>query len=165
MPMGIWATWVPVGSVVMLNLAPALGTALGLASGLVVRRWIFALVALLLYWLFVRVPAHCERRSPTRIAGFHCTVHRPTFGVALANPSIWLLGLEFACFNIVLIGLFTYFPTFLAEVRGYSLAQAAFIASLSTLVALGLSAPGRLAFRPHGIASIVRCRSRFWSLR
>ena len=137
MPMGIWATWVPVGSVVMFNLAPALGTALGWQA----VWWSgagFAMVALLLYWPLVRVPtpARDRRHEPLNsIAG-----PSPTFGAALANRSIWLLGLEFACFNIVLIGLFTYFPTFLAEVRGYSLAQAAFIASLSTLVALG-SAP------------------------
>jgi predicted MFS family arabinose efflux permease len=128
---------VPVGSVVMFNLAPALGTSLGWQA----VWWSgagFALVALLLYWLLVRVPAPAgDRRHepPDSIAS-----PSTTFGAALANRSIWLLALEFACFNIVFIGLFTFFPTFLVEVRNYSLAQAGFIASLATLLGL-VSAP------------------------
>jgi predicted MFS family arabinose efflux permease len=136
-PMGIWATWVPVGSVVMLNLAPALETSRGWQT----VWWTgagFALVALVVYWLFMRLPASPgdRRLEPSDAADGAFA----GFGVALANRGIWLLGLEFACFNIIFIGLFTFFPTFLVEVRGYSLAQAAFITSLSTLVALG-SAP------------------------
>ena len=136
-PMGIWATWVPIGSVVMLNLAPALETSRGWQA----VWWTgagFALVALVLYWLFMRLPASPgDRRHEPSDATEGAFVG---VGVALANRGIWLLGLEFACFNIVLIGLYTFFPTFLMEVRGYSLAQAAFITSLSTLFALG-SAP------------------------
>ncbi len=136
-PMGIWSIWVPVGSVVMFNLAPALETTLGWQA----VWWTgagFALAALILYWLFVRLPASPgdDRHDPSAPGD----TSPPRLGAALANRSIWLLGLEFACFNIVLIGLYTFFPTFLVEVRGYSLAQGAFIASLSTLVALG-SAP------------------------
>jgi len=138
MAMGLWGIWVPVGSVVMFNLAPALGTAAGWQA----VWWAgagFALVAFILYWLFMRLPpslAGDQRHEQ------HDSVDDPPSKLltALANRNIWLLALQFACFNMVIIGFVTYFPTFLAEVRGYSLAQAAFIASLSTFAALG-SAP------------------------
>jgi predicted MFS family arabinose efflux permease len=136
-PMGIWATWVPVGSVVMLNLAPALATAAGWRAVWWAGSGI-ALIALLLYGLFMRAPAPSDDRRDEQLHRAGGT--SSTFGAALGNRSIWLLGLEFACFNIVLIGLMTFFPTFLIEVRGYTLAAAAFITSLATLITLA-SAP------------------------
>jgi predicted MFS family arabinose efflux permease len=87
--------------------------------------------------LVVRLPTAAAGESQQTGPGVEPA---PGLRVALVNRSIWLLGLEFACFNIIFIGLFTFLPTFLAEVRGYSLAQAAFITSLATLVGLG-SAP------------------------
>ena len=137
-PMGIWATWIPVGNVVMLNLAPALETAVGWRA----VWWTgagFALVCLILYGLFVRQPpSRVGEQSPAR--GNLVADAPPPLRAALANRSIWLLAFEIACFNVVFIGFFTFFPTFLVEVRGYSLAEAAFITSLATLVSLG-SAP------------------------
>jgi MFS family permease len=44
--------------------------------------------------------------------------------------------LEFACFNLALLSVATYYPTFLKQVRGYSLGQAAFISSIPTIVIL-----------------------------
>jgi len=59
---------------------------------------------------------------------------------ALANRDIWLLALEFACFNLALVSVGTYYPTFLNQVRGYPLGQAAFISSITTILVL-FSAP------------------------
>lgn len=137
-PMGIWATWVPVGSVVMYNLAPTLETSAGWPA----VWWVgagFALVAFILYWLFMRLPPALagDQRSGQ---GGPLDAAPPNLGPALANRSIWLLALQFGSFNLVFFAFATFFPTFLAEERGYSLAQAAFIASLSTIVVLG-SAP------------------------
>jgi MFS family permease len=132
-PMGIWATWVPVGSVLMYNMAPAVG----LTAGWQAVWWIsagFALVALVLYGLLMKMPpAATDGHQPGDAAP-------PNLGQALANRNIWLLALQFGCFNLVFIAIATYFPTFLADVRGYPLGQAGFIASLSSLVILG-SAP------------------------
>jgi hypothetical protein len=38
---------------------------------------------------------------------------------ALSNRNIWLLALEFACFNLALVPIATYYPTFLNQERGY----------------------------------------------
>jgi predicted MFS family arabinose efflux permease len=136
--MGVWGIWVPIGNVIMFNLAPLLATSLGWRA----VWWAgagFALVAFLLYWLLMRLPPSME--GDQRVAGGGSVDDpSPKLATALANRDIWLLALEFACFNVVLIGFATFFPTFLAAERDYSLAQAGLIASLSTIAALG-SAP------------------------
>ncbi len=54
-PMGIWATWVPVGMVLMFVLAPVINGAFGWRA----VWWfsgIFAAVAFVLVWLFLKAP-------------------------------------------------------------------------------------------------------------
>lgn len=130
-PMGIWATWVPVGNLLMLVLAPALATAYGWRS----VWWLGAgmsLFVLLLYGSFMRAPVAAGEE-----VGLDEDINLLR---ALANRDIWLLALAFFSFNFVFMPLATFYPTFLAEVRGYSLSQASLIASLSIAVVL-ISAP------------------------
>lgn len=132
-PMGIWATWVPVGSVLMLLLAPRMSDALGWQS----VWWFgaaFALVVLLLFGFLLRLPPVLEEKVED------IAVPMPSFGQALANRNIWLIALAFGCFNFVFMPLTTYYPTFLSQVQGYSLAEASTIASVSTIMVL-VSAP------------------------
>lgn len=136
-PMGIWATWVPVGNVAMYNLAPVLGTSLGWQA----VWWMgagFALFTLVLFAWLMRMPAGDEDAHNAPQTAEEAIP--ATFGSALANPNIWLLALAFGCFNLVFLAIGTFFPTFLSEVRGFPLSQASFIASISTIVVL-VSAP------------------------
>ncbi len=136
--MGLWSAWVPVGSVVVFNLAPALGTSAGWQA----VWWAgvgFALVAFALYGLLMRLPPALIG-NPGREPGALADDKAPKLGVALANRNIWLLALVFACFTMVVIGFATFFPTFLAEARHYSLTEAGFITSVSTFGGL-VSAP------------------------
>jgi nitrate/nitrite transporter NarK len=131
-PMGIWATWVPVGTVVMYLLAPALAAWQGLPA----VWWFgagFAVLMFAAYAVFVR-------RPPAQQAGNGSAPELLDLRNALANRNIWLLALEFGCFNLALVSLGTYYPTFLNEVRGLALGQAAFVASIGTMIVL-LSAP------------------------
>jgi MFS family permease len=137
-PMGIWATWVPVGSVTMYALSPNMAAAIGWQS----VWWsgaVFSLLILLVYAKFMRIPPWMEVSSQKNTEK-STLVEFAASMKALNNRSIWLLGLVFGCFTLTLMGLGTYFPTFLAEVRGYPLSQAAYIASISTLMVL-FSAP------------------------
>lgn len=134
-PMGIWATWVPVGTVAMYVLAPALATSFGWPS----VWWVaaaYTLLVMLAYGLLMRLPNPGEVIGQTQPGEQAPGYLRH----ALANRDIWLLGLEFACFNLVFIAMGTFYPTFLTEVRGYPLAQAAWVASISTIMVL-ISAP------------------------
>jgi MFS family permease len=131
-PMGVWATWVPVGSVIMMLLAPRLGLAAGWQS----VWWVgagFSLVVFALYGFLLRTP-------PVLTDSDIPVVSPPRLNSALANKDIWLLALAFTCFNFVFMPLVTYYPTFLSEVRGYTLADASLITSISTIVVL-FSAP------------------------
>ncbi len=131
MPMGLWATWVPVGSLLMYILGPAMVA----AGGWQAVWWfgaIFASVAFVLYGLFMR--------EPPQSGEAHLSASQPSLREALSNRNIWLLGLAFGCFNAIFLGFATFFPTYLAEVQGYSLSQAAFVASIATMVVL-FSAP------------------------
>ena len=58
----------------------------------------------------------------------------------MRNRDIWLLAAAFGAFNAAVIGMSTYMSTFLNAERGLSLAQAALIGSLSTLITI-FSAP------------------------
>jgi len=130
-PMGIWATWVPVGNLVMLVLAPALATAYGWQS----VWWLGAgisLFVLLLYGWLMRAPVAAGEE-----VGLDEDIN---LFRALANRDIWLLSLAFFSFNFVFMPLAAFYPTFLSELRGYSLSQASLIASLSLAVVL-ISAP------------------------
>lgn len=131
-PMGIWATWVPVGSVLIYNLSPVMAASLGWQS----IWWVgtgFAVVLMIISGLLItRPPAVDPAHLQTQAA--------PGLREALANRNIWLLALEFACMNFAMVALGTYYPTFLSEVRGYPLGQAAFVSSIATLLVL-FSAP------------------------
>ena len=130
-PMGIWATWVPVGSVAIYNIAPALTASLGWQF----VWWIgtgFALVMMVFSGL---LNTHPPTQGTVETDG-----EKLNLGEALANRNIWLLALEFACFNLALVSLTTYYPTFLNEVRDYPLEQAAFVSSIASFTVL-FSAP------------------------
>ena len=130
-PMGIWATWVPLGSLTMLMFAPMLAESWGWQM----VWWIdvaFTLVIMLFYALLVRTPEVDLKNTATRTA--------LNFRQALANRDIWLLGLTFACFTFSFSSFGTFYPTFLAEVRAYPLAQASRIYSIVTILIL-FSAP------------------------
>lgn len=131
-PMGLWATWVPVGTIMMALMAPAMALAFGWQS----VWWFtagFSLLVLIVFAALMRMP-------PRPADAAAASEPALPLGKALQNRRIWLLALEFACFNLVFLSLATFYPTFLSEVRGFSLQQAAFVASISTLVVL-VSAP------------------------
>ena len=134
-PMGIWATWVPVGSLIMYLVAPAMSATTGWQS----VWWlavIFTLVTMLLYGLFVRMPPNLNASVITQPTAPQSN----NLLKSLANRDIWLLALEFGAFNLVFLALATFYPTFLSENRGYPLPQASFIASIATIAVL-FSAP------------------------
>lgn len=131
-PMGIWATWVPVGSVLIYNVSPVMAASLGWQS-----LWLFgagfAFVMIIVSGLLITRPAAQEEHDLG-------TRRSPDLKEALANRNIWLLALAFACMNVTMVSLATYYPTFLKEVRDYSLGQAAFLSSIATFFVL-FSAP------------------------
>jgi MFS family permease len=144
MPMGLWATWVPVGNVIMFNTAHPLLNAFGWQA-----VWWFgavlASVALVVFALVVSEPqrtaaqvqdhrqrAAGERGSRSALGAFFRT---------LLNLPAWLLGLSFGLFGFAVIGYNTWAPAYLTQTLSIAPAAASFYASLMFLAAI----PGNLA--------------------
>jgi MFS family permease len=136
-PMGIFAVWVPAGSMIMLNLAPVLAVRFGWQS-----VWWFGcaygVVGFLLFWGLVKIPRRGSGDPDTASPGSEMRTAGPpsmaTLARALVNRDVWLLGLIFFCFTMCFPGFMTNMPTFLHTVRGYPLTTAGFIVSLASLV-------------------------------
>jgi MFS family permease len=131
--MGVWAVWVPLGSTIMFLLAPALE-----------GRWswpgvwwfgcIYAVGVGFLYLLFIKPgPA---RSSQSGEKGLSPEPRDQGLTRVLSNRDLWLASLLFGCFNFVYIGFITWAPSFLQQVRGISLARAAFLVSLTTILTI-----------------------------
>lgn len=133
--MGVWSAWVPLGSIIMLIVAPALAQASGWRS----VWWAgaaYAAVTTALYLLFVR-PAPASTALPaTEEAPSAGAPADGGLGRVLRNRNIWLLSATFAAFNASLIGFNSYLPTFLASEHGLGLTQAALVAGIPTFLTL-----------------------------
>ena len=135
--MGIWSSWVPIGTAVTLIVAPPLAQAYGWHA----VWWlgtIYALVVTVLYLVVVR-PA--PGVAAPAAAGTGTGEANAGAKRVLRNRNIWLLSLAFGAFNAAVIGSSTYIPTFLSTQRGIPLAQAALLAAIPTLITI-FSAPG-----------------------
>jgi MFS family permease len=129
LPMGIWAAWVPVGNVIMFNIAHPLMNGLGWRA----VWWfgaLFAFVALVLVALIVTSPAESGLR------GSNAPVPPGSLGRMLLNPSTWLLALAFGAFGFSMIGYNTWAPTFLIDTLRIEAAVASTYASLMFLAAI-----------------------------
>jgi predicted MFS family arabinose efflux permease len=129
--MGLWATWVPLGGVLMFNIAP------GVAGGSDWRAvwWLGAaicLVALVLFGLLVRLPRVAPAGGPTPAPASEESLLR----IAVSNRSIWVLALAFCIFNTGQAVASSFYPTFLVDQRGFSLAGASTLGSLLWLASV-----------------------------
>lgn len=127
-PMGIWASWVPVGSFVMYNLAGPLLNAFGW-QGIWWFGAVFALIALVIYAVVVSAPTRDSADDqPNESLG--------SFSKWLLNPASWLLALVFGAFNFAFMGSATWGPTYYNQGLGVSLPTASFYASLGSLAVI-----------------------------
>ena len=129
LPMGIWAGWVPVGNVIMFNLAHPLAGALGWRA----VWWfgaLFSFLALILFILVVTTPPEKKTRAPVE------PPPAQAFRRGLLNPTAWLLGLGFGTFGFCLLGYNSWAPTFLTETLRIDPAAASSYASLMFLAAI-----------------------------
>jgi MFS family permease len=125
--MGIFATWVPVGSTIMFLMAPVLAGRWGWRG----VWWFGCFYALLMGLLYVSMvkPAPREFEDKNQVT-------REDLLRVLRNRDLWLISFLFGCFNFVFLSFVTWSPTFLFEVRGQSLPHASFLVSLISLFAI-----------------------------
>jgi MFS family permease len=121
-PMGVWATWVPLGSTAMFLVAPWLAGNWGW-RGVWWFGCLFAVVGWLLFYILIKPDGNVSVPLSGR-----------DLVATLRNRDLWLLSLVFCCFNIIIVSFSTWFPTFLHKTRGISLAEASFLTSFTTMI-------------------------------
>jgi MFS family permease len=131
--MGIWSVWVPLGSTIMFLIAPLLAGHWGW-RGVWWFGFFFTMAVGIFFYLFAASNPRSHSDPET---------HSPTKGhmgqslrVVLRNRDLWLISLLFGCFNFVFVGFITWAPTFLNQGRHVSMAHAALLVSLTTMISM-----------------------------
>ncbi len=132
--MGIWANWVPVGSMATLIVAPYLTQVLSWRA-----VWWFgagyALVVTVLCLLFVRPPS-----AVNGAAGRAVEAAPPLDPAAmrrlLRNRDLWLISRAFAFFCAAFVASLSFLPTYLNQVHNVPLPQGSAWVSLSRLATI-----------------------------
>jgi predicted MFS family arabinose efflux permease len=123
--MGVWALWMPVGSVLMLGLAPWLLASFG-------WRGLWAVSGLAALSVLALLP------------GLPQAVGQPSGGrvdlTALRRPAPWVLALAFFCFSSQFFSVFTFLPTYMSQTLGIDPATATRACALVPLAII----PGNL---------------------
>ncbi|MES9995342.1 MFS transporter [Desulfovibrio aminophilus] len=126
--MGLWGAWVPLGLVIMFNVAPRIG-----AGDWHIVWWTstaYAVFALILFVTCYRMPKGTERKDPGK---------EPTLQSIFAKlkvRDIWLLAFAFLAQNVCQITINSFMPTFMGTHLGMSPAKAGFTASLLMLISI-----------------------------
>ena len=126
--LGIWATWVPFGIVLMFNAAPMIAAGLGYQA-------VFNLCAILCLAAFILFAAIFK--LPEGESGN--ILQEATFGACLKylkNRYIWILGAVFFLFCFCTLGISnTFYNTFLMQVLGFSPQMAGTVTSVNMALA------------------------------
>ena len=127
--LGIWATWMPVGTILMFNIAPTMATLWGFRSVF----WMVAalsLVALILFALVFKLP-----EGETGTSDVQGTLKENIS--LIKNKEMWLLGVVFFAMNFIIIGVTnSFYNTFLVTVRGLDDVTAGSLTSLINVLGI-----------------------------
>ncbi|MGD0099524.1 MAG: MFS transporter [Acidobacteriota bacterium] len=119
LPTGLWASSVGIGNVATLLFAPTLAVAYGWQS----VWWAgagFSALAFIIFAILFRLPKKeemYEAPAPAAAAG----EKPPSLLKGMANRSFWMISIAFGCYNLVVMAMCSFLPTFLQIERGYSL--------------------------------------------
>jgi MFS family permease len=127
--LGIWSAWVSVGVTVMMNSAPLL-TAGGNWKSIWWFGAIFAAVALALYALFFRNPRIAYADNPPQDPDM---TMREQLAAVLGMRDVWLVCIALFGFNVVILSMGAFLPTFLMQVHHMNPQEAGFYSSLTNI--------------------------------
>jgi len=119
LPTGIWASSVGIGNVATLILAPSMAVSYGWQS----VWWAgaaFSALAFVLFAILFRLPK-AEEMYEAPPAGAAAEEPPPSLLKGMANLSFWTISIAFGCYNLVVMAMCSFLPTFLEVERHYSL--------------------------------------------
>lgn len=127
--LGIWATWVPLGSVMAFNIVPPMAAVGGVQLPMIVLAGVCAL-AFVLFALVFKMP-----EGAAGDMGIDGTMLQSM--KLLKNRRIWILGIIFFLFSFAVIGIEnTYYNTFLEQELGYDAQTAGTLSSITMFISL-----------------------------
>jgi len=118
LPTGLWASSVGIGNIVTLVLAPTMAVAYGWQA----VWWAgagFSALAFVLFAILFRLPNKeemWEAPAPAAVA----EEKPPSLLKGMANSSFWMISIAFGCYNLVVMAMCSFLPTFLEVERHYS---------------------------------------------
>ncbi len=146
LPTGIWATSVGIGNVATLLLAPSMAASYGWQS----VWWagaIFSALAFVLFALLFRLPRPEEMFDAPAPANA-VEEAPPSLLKGMANRDFWMISIAFGCYNLVVMAMCTFLPTYLEVEQHYSrvfdkgiMLNASFITAFVMLASI-FSGPG-----------------------
>lgn len=130
LPLSIWATWFPVGTLLMMNFGPLLGEAFGWLT-VWIGVLVFCVVAFLVFWAVFRLPSDASKDEIV------VTAKASEMFKVIKNKNIWMLGIIFFCFNYYILGVVnSFYNQYLENIWGLAHTVAAPLVSIATLIGL-----------------------------
>ena len=122
LPTGLWATCIGIGNIVPLIFAPGIAAAHGWQS----IWWagvVFAAVAFVFFAIAYRDPRPEEVEAPPApppVSAGEPAPAPPSLFQGMRNVNYWLIGIGFGTYNLVILALVSFLPTYLENFRGYT---------------------------------------------
>lgn len=134
--MGIWSTWIPVGSLLMFLFAPKL--VLNYKSDV---YWIFLMIVIALCFLFYAmvIPKQVlvkSRKGADTLETNTPKLKKEVLLSEIKNKNVWWAALAFASFTFAFFSFNTWISTYLTETTSMSLAAASLVPSLVALLTM-----------------------------
>jgi predicted MFS family arabinose efflux permease len=134
-PMGIWSTSTPLSGFIIISFAPLLALSIGW-SGIWRLTAGVAIIALIVYWLFMRPPPYSQGAGGISVSAAPPSEAFSLLKKTRKNDDIWLLGLALLIFNLLVIPLITYYPAFLSSILGFPMTRAGLVVGIMGLATI-----------------------------
>jgi MFS family permease len=141
LPTGLWASSVGIGNIATLLIAPRMAAWQSVwwaAAG-------FSALSFILFAILFRMPKQEEMPAPPPAA---TQEKPPSLLKGMANSSFWMIAISFGCYNLVVMAMCSFLPTFLNVVRGYTSAMAGIVTALIMAASI-FSGPGGGSMADH----------------
>src|SRR5699024_8593605 len=131
--MGIWSTWIPLGSLIMFLFAPYIVSAYQFDTywGILI---IILIISFILYAKFIPRPVYSGDDASEAVTN---KLPKNSFKDEMKNKNIWIAAGAFASFTFTLFSFNTWISTYLVESSSMSLITAAIVPSIISLFMIG----------------------------
>lgn len=125
--MGIWSTWIPVGSLLMFLFAPIIVTKTGLNVFWPILI-VFIVVILIIYSKIIPTKHQENNEQKEDVLPNNHLIKQE-----LKNPNVWWIAIAFASFTFSLFTFHTWIPTYLTDTTSMSVVTASWIPSIVSI--------------------------------